>query len=123
MADIAVVQCVAETLTTVTETATAPAGDAFPITNPDVPHVLEFFNDAAGAVTVTIANSVAAAPVSGDYGKVEKADLSVSVAAGSNRRVYLSPKTLKLYLDANNKIQLTYGSPDVAFKAACLQLG
>ena len=122
MADIAAVNLAGETLTAAPFTATAVGGDSITVSKPNADLVIEFQNDAAGSVTPTIANQVAASLVSADYGKVEKADLFVAIAAGATRALRIPARMLQYYLTAANKVNLTYASHDVAFKVRALSM-
>jgi hypothetical protein len=122
MADIAAVNLEGETLTAAPFAATASGGDSITVNKPNADLVIEFLNDAAGSVTPTIANQVPASLRSSDFGKVEKADLSVAVAAGATRCVRIPAKVLQYYLTSANKVNLTYASHDVAFKVRALSM-
>lgn len=122
MADIAAVSLVGETLTAAPFTATNAGGDSITVSKPNADLVIEFTNGAAGAVTPTIANQSAASLSSSDYGKVEKADLSVSIAAGATRCVRIPARFLQYYLTAANKVNLTYASHDAAFTVRALSM-
>lgn len=112
-----------EVLTTAAWTATNSGGDVIAITKPNADLVIEFQNDAAGSVTPTIANQVDAALQSGDFGVVQKADLSAAIAAGATRAVRIPARMLQYYLNGSNQVALTYASHDGAFKVRALSLG
>lgn len=122
MATINAVALTKETITTAAFTATAPGGDVLAIGNTNADVIIEFENTAAGAVVPTIVNNVAASLDVGAYGKVEKADLSASIAAGGSRAILIPRAQLGLYLNGSNQIPLTYTSHDVLFKVRALYI-
>ena len=122
MADINAVNGGVEVLNVITFTATAPGGDSIVISNRDCDVLIIFNNGAAGAVTPTIANQVAAALESADFGLVQKADIVQAVAAGVVRAVRIPRKYLSQYLTAANKINITYASHDVLLTVAAIQM-
>ena len=122
MATVTPVNLVHETLTAAPFAATNSGGDNVAVSNPNIGHVIEFNNGAAGAVTVNIANQVAASLVSKDYGKVEKADLSVSIAAGATRCLYIPANKLAMYLNGSSQIAITYTSHDALLLVRAISL-
>lgn len=122
MANIAAVNLAGETLTAAPFTATNSGGDSITVNKPNADLVIEFVNGAAGSVTPTIVNQAAASLQSSDFGKVEKADLSVAIAAGATRCVRIPAKFLQYFLTADNKVNLTYASHDVAFTVRALSM-
>jgi hypothetical protein len=122
MADINAVNGGLEDIATLTFTATNSGGDSLVITNRDADLLVIFKNDAAGSVTPTIANQVAASLTSAEYGLVQKADISEAIATTVIAAVRIPRKYLGSYLTAANKINLTYASHDVAFKVAAIQM-
>lgn len=122
MATINAVSLAAEALTVAAFTATAPGGDLIQLTDPNKDLVIEFNNTAGGAVVPTIANQLPASLDSKDYGKVEKADLSVSIAAGATRCVLIPAKTLQHYLNGSSQIALSYTSHDVGLLVRALSM-
>ena len=122
MATINAVALTKETFVVTTPVATAVGGDVLAIPNTNCDVMINFANDAAGAVVPTIANNLAAAFDTGTYGNVEKADLSLSIAAGVTRTVWIPRAILQHYLNGSNQIPLTYASHDVAFKVAAFYI-
>jgi hypothetical protein len=120
MADIASVALPKELLGAVTFTATAVAGDLITGLSSSANTILLFKNDHVSAVTVTVANVTAADVEVPTYGRVQKADAVLAVAAGDVAALSIPSNQLAQYLSAS-KIAMTYTGHNVAFKVAALR--
>lgn len=122
MADIASVLVSKELLAATAFTATALAGDLITLASTASDLLLMFKNDHVSAVTVTIANVTAASVEVPTYGRVEKADASLAIAAGDIATFLIPAAMVTQYLNGTSKVALTYTGHNVAFKVAALRV-
>ena len=112
---------VAESVTAAAFSATAAGGDLISCPSVGDGYLIEFRNDAAGAVTFTIPAAITTQNLAG-VGVVTKGNLSQSVPAGGERTVFITSRLLTQYLNGASQIPITYTSPDVLFKVRALRI-